>query len=110
MSGETVTMLISRAAASSRAQLESVALAECSLLRTQLPATFRARSSIALTAEFLRWRDHVDVSHTAVPASTDEALFFMLILASQDRVVGEAWFNRERLPACHAQQPLCTMR
>lgn len=46
----------------SRTQLESMALAECSLLRTQLPATFRVRSSIALTAEFLSWKDRVDVS------------------------------------------------
>lgn len=59
------TSFFSRAAATTRAQLESVALAECSLLRTQLPATFRARSSIALTGEFLRWRDHVDVSAAA---------------------------------------------
>lgn len=55
-----------RVVATTRSQLEGVALAECSLLRTQLPATFMTRSSIALTAEFLRWRDHVDVSKPRV--------------------------------------------
>ena len=57
---------------SSALQREGVAVAECSLLRTQLPATFMTRSSMALTAEFLRWRDQIDVSsqivgHTADP-------------------------------------------
>ncbi|CAM9843940.1 unnamed protein product [Ectocarpus sp. 6 AP-2014] len=47
--------------ATTRAQQEGVALRECSVLRTQLPATFRARISMALTAEFLRWKDHVDL-------------------------------------------------
>eukprot|EP00752_Nemacystus_decipiens_P004767 g4338.t2 len=56
-----LAMRAKRVAATTRAQLESIALAECSLLRTQLPATFRARISIALTAEFLRWKDHVDL-------------------------------------------------
>eukprot|EP00903_Cladosiphon_okamuranus_P008160 g7859.t1 len=56
-----LAMRAKRATAVTRAQLEGVALAECSLLRTQLPSTFRARSLIALTAEFLRWRDHVDL-------------------------------------------------
>ncbi|CAM9491345.1 unnamed protein product [Scytosiphon promiscuus] len=54
-------MRTNRAVATTRSQLEGVALAECSLLRTQLPATFMTRSSIALTAELLRWRDHVDL-------------------------------------------------
>ncbi|CAM9483745.1 unnamed protein product, partial [Ectocarpus fasciculatus] len=48
-------------AATTRAQQEGVALRECSVLRTQLPGTFRARISMALTAEFLRWKDHVDL-------------------------------------------------
>lgn len=48
---------------SSSVQREGAAVAECSLLRTQLPATFMTRSSMSLTAEFLRWKHQVDVSY-----------------------------------------------